>query len=128
MNRRRTQSSRWLLTGLGALALCLGACSRSNPPEPVALADVPRILRETLREGPSSARTLAADVAAAVEAKAWPKASVGIEALVAEAGLTQKQAAQVARCVIAINSQLNTAAGAGDQEASEIQTMRRQEK
>jgi hypothetical protein len=111
-----------------AAILCLAACDRAKAPEPLDIVDLPRVLRAAFTGGPVEAKSLAETVALAVEAKEWAKASVGVEALSHQAGLSRKQSVEAARCTIAINAQVQAAAEAGNTEATEVREIRRREK
>lgn len=119
-----------LLVGLAAVCLSLFAvgCGRPKPPEPVALGDVPRVLRDAFREGGTEIRQLADSVAGAVEKGQWTSASAAIEVLSARTDLASKQRNELARCLIAVNAQVAEAAAAGDAEAGQLQQMRRTDK
>jgi hypothetical protein len=128
MNRSATISQGLLFVALMAALLCLAACDRAKAPEPLDIVDLPRVLRTAFAGGPADAKSLAETVAGSVEAKEWPKASVGIETLSRQAGLSKKQSAEVARCIIAINAQVQAAAEAGNAEANEVREIRRRDK
>lgn len=122
-----------LLRWLGALAalavpLFLSGCDRAQPPEPVALSDVPRVLNDAFREAGAEVRQLAGTIVAAVEGKEWTKASVGMEALAGQPALTARQRNDLARCLITINTQVAEAAAAGDVQAGQLRQLQRTDK
>ena len=108
--------------------LAFAGCDRSKPPEPVSLADVPRLLQEGFKDARGPVKEAVAVVVAAVEAQDWPKASLAIQSLSSQAGLEAPQQELVARCTIAINAQTAEAAAAGNEEAERIRQVHRMEK
>ena len=109
------------------LALVSG-CDRAKPPEPVAIGDVARVLRATFTGAKGDMKGLVDGVVAAVGKRDWPRASMSVQALANHAGLTQKQVQEVARCLIAINTELSQAAESGDAQAEELRQYRRMDK
>ncbi len=110
------------------LLLAFAGCNHGKPPEPVSLADVPRLLQEGFPNARGPIQDSVTAVVAAVEAQDWPKASLAIQALASQAGLKPAQQELVARCTIAINAQMAEAAAAGNEEAQEIRQIHRMEK
>lgn len=116
-----------LLAGLLLWAL-LPACDPGKPPEPVGAPEIPRVLQEAFKEAKAPTKDAVKQVVTAVEQKQWPQASVAIQHLSGQAGLTAAQKDAVARCLIGINQQVSEAAAAGDQQAEQVQQMRRLDK
>ncbi len=124
-----------ILRGLGAslaaLVLLIGAagCSDSaKPVQPVAVTEVPGLLNTAFKDAPEPAKGLAAQVVGAVEKKDWSQASVLAGALLTAPGSSAEQNKLVGRCLLAINEQVNAAAAAGDQQAEQLNQIRRAEK
>jgi hypothetical protein len=120
--------SQAVLPVLAGACLLAVACNRAKPPEPVALEDISRVLNEAFRAGPAEARALAGQVAEAVAAQQWTRASLAVQALSETPGLSKPQAGQVASCLIAINAQVSAAAEAGDAQAEQLREFRRIDK
>jgi hypothetical protein len=109
------------------LAMVCG-CDRAKPPEPVAIGDVARVLREAFAGTQGDVKGLVDGVVAAVGKRDWPRASMSVQALANHAGLTRKQDQEVARCLIAINTELSQAAESGDAQAEQLRQYRRMDK
>lgn len=109
----------WLAVLMGAV-LALAGCSRSQPPAPIALADVPAALREAFKDAKPEFKTLVEEIIPAVEKPDYPKAFNGLQMLAARPGLTKPQRELVARCVMSVGEQMNAAAGSGDAQATEF--------
>jgi len=67
-------------------------------------------------------------VVAAVGKQDWPRASMTVQALANHPELTKKQRHEVARCLIAINTELSQAAESGDVQADQLRQYRRLDK
>jgi len=124
-----TRLSRFLagVAGLWLVFFAAG-CDRAKPPEPVALGDVPRVLRDAFRDAGGEVRQMADSLVSAVEQQQWTQASVGLQALSEQKALSDKQRNEVARCLIAVNAQVAEAAAAGDAQAGQLQQLRRTDK
>lgn len=108
------------LTLLMSVALLLAGCSRSQPPEPIALADVPAALREAFQDAKPEFKTLIEEIIPAIQNPEYPKAFNGLQMLAARPGLTKPQRELVARCVMAVGEQMSAAASSGDAQATEF--------
>lgn len=111
---------------LGLLVLC--ACDRAKPPAPVAITDVGRVLQAAFPGAKGEVKGLVDGVNSAVGKQDWPRASMTVQALANQAGLSPKQRQEVARCLIAINSELTQAAESGDAQADQLRQYRRMDK
>jgi hypothetical protein len=109
------------------LAVVCG-CDRAKPPEPAAIGDVARVLRESFTGAEGDVKGLVDGVITAVGKQDWPRASMLVQALANQAALTKKQGNEVARCLIAINTRLSQAAESGDAQAAELREYRRMDK
>lgn len=116
------------LVGILWLAFLVTGCDRAKPPEPLALGDVPRVLREAFRGAGAGLSQSAETVAEAVEQQQWSQASVGLQALSGQRVLSEKQRNELARCLIAVNARVAEAAAAGDAEAGQLQQIQRSDK
>lgn len=109
-------------------ALLVAGCDPAKPPAPVGIGEIPRVLTEAFRDAAGGIRSSAEAVVAAVQAKEWTSASVGLEALARQPALTARQRNEVARCLIAVNAQVADAAAAGDAQAAQLQQVQRADK
>jgi len=125
-----TSTLRCLWRGLaaGLLLLAFAACDRAKPPEPVSLADVPRLLQEGFKDAKGPVKEAVTAVVTAIKAQDWPKASLAIQGLLTQAGLKPAQQELVARCTMAINAQMAEAAAAGNEQAEQVRQLHRMEK
>ena len=112
----------------GFLLLAFAGCDRTKPPEPVSLADVPRLLQEGFKDAQGPMKEAVTAVVTATEAQDWPKASLAIQNLSSQAGLKAAQQELVARCTMAINAQMAEAAAAGNEQAEQVRQAHRLEK
>ncbi len=127
---RKMKSLFHRFVGLAALGLVwlVAGCDPAKPPAPVGVAEIPHVLTEAFRDAAGAIRASADAVVASVQAKEWASASVGLEALAGEPALTARQRNEVARCLIAVNTQVADAAAAGDAQAAQLQQVQRADK
>jgi len=118
----------WRGLAAGFLLVAFAGCDRAKPPEPVSLADVPRLLQEGFKDAKGPVKEAVTAVVTALEAQDWPKASLAIQSLSTQAGLKAAQQELVARCTMAINAQMAEAAAAGNEEAEQVRQVHRMEK
>jgi len=112
----------------GFLLAAFAGCDRAKPPEPVSLADVPRLLQEGFKDAQGPVKEAVSVVVTAIEAQDWPKASLAIQSLSSQSGLKAPQQELVARCTMAINAQMAEAAAAGNEQAEQVRQIHRMEK
>lgn len=118
----------WRGLAAGFLLVIVTGCDRAKPPEPVSLADVPRLLQEGFKDAKGPVKEAVTAVGKALEAQDWPKASLAIQSLSSQAGLQPAQQELAARCTMAINAQMAEAAAAGNEQAEQVRQVHRMEK
>jgi hypothetical protein len=128
MTSRLTFGCLWQSLTAGLLLVAWAGCDRAKPPEPVSVADIPRLLQAGFKDAKGPVKEAVANVVGAIEAQDWPKASLAIQSLSSQAGLKPPQQELVGRCTMAINAQMAEAAAAGNEQAEQLRQVHRLEK
>lgn len=111
------------------LLLFLAGCNRSStPPPPLSLEELPADFQKAFAKAKAEAKALSDEIVAAVQAKEYPKAYIGLQTLVGQSGLSKEQQSLAARAVLAVNTALQTAQAQGDQQAAETLAIQRRMK
>lgn len=120
------------ILSIGILSLCVllaglvtGCDKSSAPPEPITAEELPGALEKAFAKSKPEVKDLASQVAAAVKAQDYAKASFAMQALVQSAGMTKEQASVVARGTLCVNNLLQSAQAKGDTKAAETLRVQR---
>ena len=101
-----------LLFGLG--------CDRSSaPPTPLAVEAMPAAFEKAFSKAKPEAKELANQMVAAVQAKDYSKAFLGLQALTALPTLTKEQISVSSGALLTVNTLLQAAQAQGDAKAAE---------
>lgn len=107
-------------TGLTLLIISLLAagCSKSSPPTPLALEELPAAFEKAFSKGKPELKVLANEIVASVKAKDYPKAFAELQYLARVTDLTKEQATTMGRATITISELLQAAEAKGDEKAT----------
>ena len=111
------------------LGLTLTGCGRQGEaPKEVPLAQVPQTIESAFQKAGPEAKKQSGEVLEAIKGKDLPKALLGLQALSARPDVTALQRDIAARCMVAVNQEVQAAATNGDSQAAEVIQYRRSTK
>jgi hypothetical protein len=117
-----------VMVGL-AVGLALGGCTpRGEAPKEVSLAQVPQTIESAFQKAGEEAKQQSGEVLEALKGKDLPKALFGLQALSARPDVTSVQRETAARCMVAVNREVQAAATNGDSQAAQVIQYRRSTK
>ncbi len=109
-----------------AVALLLAAgCREQAPPQPALWESVPATLTASFQAARPELRDLALAAVGSLRSNDVVTASLQLQALCGQPGLTDQQRQDATRCWLTVQERLRTAAAAGDQGASETIQLQR---
>jgi len=103
------------------LPLLFGAgCDRSSaPPAPLAVEELPAAFEKAFSKAPPEAKEVATQIVAAVQAKDYSKAFLGLQSLTSLPALNKQQVNVAASALLTVNTLLQAAQAQGDTKAAE---------
>lgn len=119
------------LLALGGLVigLALAGCGRQGAaPKEVPLAQVPQTIESAFQKAGPEVKKQSGEVLEAIKGKDLPKALMVLQALAARPDVTSLQRDIAARCMVAVNQEVQAAATNGDAQAAEVIQYRRSTK
>lgn len=115
----RSLMNRWTAVLLLGVLVAFG-CSRSAPPlEPLAEAEVPTAIQTAFAKAKPEIKAEADQVLAALQAKDYSKAYLGLQNLTLTGNLNKEQQSVAARAALTVNGMLQNAQTQGDTKAAE---------
>ena len=101
-----------LVTGLG--------CNRSSPPPtPLTLEELPAVMGKAFSSAKPEVKELASQILAAVQAKDYSKAFMGLQNLLGKSGLSKEQLTAASRASLTVSDLLQAAQSQGDAKAAQ---------
>ncbi len=113
-----------LISLVVALLLAAG-CREQAPPQPARWESVPTTLTASFQAARPELRDLALAAVGSLRSNDVATASLQLQALCGQAGLTDRQREDATRCWLTVQARLRTAAAAGDQNARETIDLQR---
>jgi hypothetical protein len=100
--------------------ICAFGCKpKDTMPAPLPADQLPAVMQQAFASAPASAKALAGEVVAAVQAKDYSKALSQVQALTVVPKLKKEQISVASRALITINELLQAAQAQGDQNATQ---------
>ena len=106
------------------LLLALG-CREQAPPQALTWESVPSTLTTSFQGAPPAIRNQALAAVSALQSNDVVTASLQLETLCGQPGLTERQREDATRCWLTVKERLRAAAAAGDPSASEVIQLQR---
>lgn len=95
-------------------------CDRSSvPPTPLSEAELPAAMAKAFEKAKPEAKDLANQIVAAVQAKDYSKAFLGLQTLTGLPALNKQQVGVAASALLTVNNLLQAAQAQGDAKAAE---------
>jgi hypothetical protein len=114
-----------LLMGGLLLLVSFAGCREKAPPQALTWEAVPATLNTAFQGAPAGVRDQVQAALSALQSNDVVAASIQLETLCGQPGLTERQREEATRCWLAAKERLRTAAAAGDPSASEVIQLRR---
>jgi hypothetical protein len=109
-----------LTATLFVILICASGCKpKDTMPAPLPADQLPAVMQQAFASAPASAKALASEVVAAVQAKDYSKALSQVQALTVVPKLKKEQISVASRALITINELLQAAQAQGDQNAAQ---------
>jgi len=102
------------------LLLGVAGCDRTSaPPAPLALDQIPAVLKKTFEKAKPEAKDLVGQIVTAIQAPDYTKAYFQLQELASKPGLNKEQQSVASRAVLTVNGLLQSAESKGDVQAAE---------
>ena len=121
----------WIGLAWLCVLACGGGCHRgggSAPPPALSAEELPAALEKTFAKAKPDLKELAGQITAAVRARDYPTAYLGLQTLAGKPGLSKEQQQIMASALVTVNNLLQTAQSQGDAKAAQTLNFLRQNK
>lgn len=110
-----------LLSTLLLAVISFAGCSRSNsPPTPLTLEELPAVMEKAFSSATPELKQLTAQITAAVQAKDYSKAFMGIQNLLNKPDLNKEQLMAASRASLTMGELVQAAQSQGDAKAAQV--------